>query len=29
MAASYAVEYIDLKDSGFCDDCLAKATQSV
>jgi archaemetzincin len=29
MAASDAVEYIDLKDSGFCEDCLAKATQAV
>jgi archaemetzincin len=24
MSSSHAVEYIDLKDSGFCDDCLAK-----
>ena len=29
MAPSHAVEYIDLKDSGFCEDCLAKATQAV
>jgi len=24
MAASHAVEWIDIKDSGFCEDCLAK-----
>lgn len=29
MAASHAVEWIDIKDSGFCEDCLAKATQLV
>ena len=29
MAASHAVEYIDIKDSGFCDECLAKAMQVV
>ena len=29
MAASHAVEWIDIKDSGFCEDCLAKATQPV
>ena len=29
MSSSHAVEYIDLKDSGFCDDCLAKAMQVV
>lgn len=29
MAPSHAVEWIDIKDSGFCDDCLAKATQVV
>ena len=29
MAASHAVEYIDIKDSGFCEDCLAKAMQVV
>jgi archaemetzincin len=29
MAPSHAVEYIDIKDSGFCEDCLAKATQAV
>lgn len=29
MAASHAVEWIDIKDSGFCEDCLAKATQAV
>ena len=29
MAASHAVEWIDIKDSGFCEDCLAKAMQAV
>jgi archaemetzincin len=29
MASSHAVEWIDIKDSGFCEDCLAKATQAV
>lgn len=29
MAASHAVEYIDIKDGGFCENCLAKATQAV
>jgi archaemetzincin len=29
MSSSHAVEYIDIKDSGFCDDCLAKAMQVV
>ncbi len=29
MASSHAVEYIDIKDSGFCEDCLAKAMQVV
>ena len=29
MSSSHSVEYIDLKDSGFCDDCLAKAMASV
>ena len=29
MAPSHAVEWIDIKDSGFCEDCLAKATQPV
>ena len=29
MASSHAVEWIDIKDSGFCEDCLAKATQPV
>jgi archaemetzincin len=29
MAPSHAVEWIDIKDSGFCQDCLAKATQAV
>jgi archaemetzincin len=29
MAASHAVEWIDIKDSGFCDDCLARALEAV
>lgn len=29
MAASHAVEWIDIKDSGFCEDCLAKATEPI
>ena len=29
MAPAHAVEYIDLKDSGFCEECLAKAVQMV
>jgi archaemetzincin len=29
MAPSHAVEWIDIKDSGFCEDCLAKAMQTV
>jgi len=29
MAASHAVEWIDIKDSGFCEECLAKAMQVV
>ena len=29
MAASHAVEWIDIKDSGFCEECLAKAMQAV
>ena len=29
MAPSHAVEWIDVKDSGFCGDCRAKATQVV
>jgi archaemetzincin len=29
MAASHAVEWIDIKDSGFCEDCMTKATQAV
>lgn len=28
MAPSHAVEWIDIKDSGFCDDCLAQALQT-
>ena len=27
MAAAHAVEWIDLKDSGFCEDCLSRALQ--
>ena len=29
MAPSHAVEWIDIKDSGFCEECLAKATLAV
>jgi len=29
MAASHAVEWIDIKDSGFCEDCLARAVEAV
>ena len=29
MSSSHAVEYIDIKDSGCCEDCLAKAMQIV
>jgi archaemetzincin len=29
MAPAHAVEWIDIKDSGFCEDCLARALQSV
>ncbi len=29
MAPSHAVEWIDIKDSGFCEDCLARASQVV
>jgi archaemetzincin len=29
MAPSHAVEWIDIKDSGFCEECLAKAMQAV
>jgi len=25
MAPSHSVEWIDVKDSGFCEDCLARA----
>jgi len=28
MASSHAVEWIDIKDSGFCEDCLARALQT-
>ncbi len=28
MAPSHAVEWIDLKDSGYCDSCLARVLQS-
>ena len=29
MAPSHAVEWIDIKDSGFCEECLARATQAI
>lgn len=29
MAPSHAVEWIDIKDSGFCEDCLARLLQAV
>ena len=29
MAPSHAVEWIDIKDSGFCEDCLARALEAV
>ena len=29
MATSHTVEWIDIKDSGFCEDCLARALQAV
>ncbi len=29
MAPSHAVEWIDIKDSGFCEECLVKATLAV
>jgi archaemetzincin len=29
MAASHSVEWIDIKDSGFCEECLAKTAQVV
>lgn len=29
MAPSHAVEWIDLKDSGFCEDCLARVSEAV
>ena len=29
MAPSHAVEWIDIKDSGFCHDCLARALEVV
>jgi archaemetzincin len=29
MAPSHAVEWIDIKDSGFCEDCLARVLQAV
>lgn len=29
MAASHSVEWIDIKDSGFCEECLAKIAQAV
>ena len=29
MAPSHAVEWIDIKDSGFCEDCLVRALEAV
>ncbi len=29
MAASHSVEWIDIKDSGFCEECLVKTAQVV
>jgi len=29
MAPSHAVEWIDIKDSGFCEDCLSRVLQTV
>lgn len=29
MAPAHAVEWIDIKDSGFCEDCLQRALQAV
>ncbi|MGA2903251.1 MAG: archaemetzincin family Zn-dependent metalloprotease [Candidatus Korobacteraceae bacterium] len=29
MAPSHAVEWIDIKDSGFCQDCLARVLEAV
>jgi archaemetzincin len=29
MAPSHAVEWIDIKDSGFCEDCLSRVLQPV
>jgi len=29
MAASHSVEWIDIKDSGFCEECLVKTAQKV
>ncbi len=29
MAPAHAVEWIDIKDSGFCQDCLARAMETV
>jgi predicted Zn-dependent protease len=28
MAPSHAVEWIDIKDSGFCEDCLARVLET-
>ena len=28
MAPSHAVEWIDIKDSGFCEDCVARVSQA-
>jgi archaemetzincin len=29
MAPAHAVEWIDIKDSGFCEDCLSRVLQAV
>jgi archaemetzincin len=29
MAPSHAVEWIDIKDSGFCEDCIARTLETV
>ena len=29
MAPAHAVEWIDIKDSGFCEDCLSRALEAV
>jgi len=29
MAPSHAVEWIDIKDSGFCEECIARTLEAV